>query len=160
MNRRKLTEAQINEIRQKQIDYKTNQALLWFSAAARELKTPPDPMKRRQPKILRHQSREQRIASGLTKDPIRAIYSGSNETETTVDASSLVEQNVRMIGTDATFTREVGPNDNYNDRNYRGGKSTRTQNGGGNKTTYRGRRAYGGGTNRVSLEQLLKEYDL
>ena len=143
-----------NEFNRKQIEDSRNiaeqerkrnesDALIWFTTTSRELKTPTDPMRRRQPKIKRHQSREQRIAEMQTKNPIAAIYGEETEWNETP-----------LLPDDAETTREVGPDDRYNSRiNYRTGKKTETANGEGNKRAYRGRRAYGGGNNRKSFSR-------
>jgi hypothetical protein len=127
-------------------------ALLYFRRAASELKVPPFPLRGYRPKIQRHQSREQQIVSGQTSNPTRAMY----VPESKWNVTPVIDPEKHEL------TREVGPNDRYNSRiNYRTGKKTATATGEGNKTNYRGRRAYGGGNNRPNnktLEQLLEEY--
>jgi hypothetical protein len=123
-------------------------ALLYFRRVAAELKVPPDPMKGRRPKITRMMSREQRIVFGQTANTIRAIYGTESKWNETP-----------LLRDDATTTREVGPNDRYNARqNYRTGKATGEPTV-SNKRAYRGRRAYGGGTNKQRLADLISEYD-
>lgn len=128
-------------------------ALLYFRNLAQELKVPPFPLRGYRPHITRHQSREQRIVSGQTKNPTRAMY----VPETKWNATPVLEDPENHL-----LTREVGPGDQYNDRNFRSGKKTSTATGEGNKTRYRGRRTYGG-SNRSSggksLEELLAEYE-
>lgn len=129
-------------------------ALLYFRRLAVELKVPPFPLRGYRPKVTRMQSREQRIVSGQTKNPTRAMY----VPESDWNATPIINPEEHVL------TREVGPNDRYNSRqNFRTGKATNTANGEGNKTRYRGRRAYGGGSNRStggkSFEQLLAEYE-
>jgi hypothetical protein len=76
----------------------------------RELKLPPYPVKRRQPKVRRMQSRRQRIAESQTRDPIRAMYC----TETQYNATPTKPEEWRG-------TRSPGETEA---RNYRAGKAT------------------------------------
>jgi hypothetical protein len=115
-----------------------NEWLEYIAQAQKELKRPPAPPKRRQPKITRHTSARMRIVGGQTSNPIRAMYQPENE----YNATPLLPEK-------AETTREVGPNDRYNPtEGYRGGKATvePTQS---NKRHAPGRRAYGGGTNKA-----------
>ncbi len=110
--------------------------LEYVQAADREIRRPPATPKRRMPKIARMQSREGRIVSGQSPNTIRAIY----VPESRWNVTPLLDEN-------ATTTREVGPNDQYNPaQNFRSGKATGepTQS---NKTSRRGSRANGGGRN-------------
>lgn len=123
--------------------------LEYIAKAEKELKRPPNPPKRRQPKVTRHQSREARIVSGQTKNPIRAIY----------QPESQYSQTPTINPDEHTLTREVGPADRYNPTGrYRGGKAT-IEPVESNKTRNRGRRANGGGTNKsASADEWLKQY--
>jgi len=62
----------------------------------KELKRPPDPIKRRQPKITRMTSRRMRTVNGQTPNPIRAMYTTENDYNRTP-----------TLPDDATTTREV-----------------------------------------------------
>jgi hypothetical protein len=115
--------------------------LEYVAKLQKDLKKPPVPTKRRQPKITRMKSRRMRIVDGQTPSTIRAIYG----TETKYNATPTIDPK------DHTLTREVGPSDRYNpDEGYRAGKATvePTQS---NKTRYPGRRHNGGGTNKPSV---------
>lgn len=125
--------------------------LQYMAKAEKELKRPPSPPRRRQPKITRMQSRRMRTVSGQTPNAIRAMYT----------VESKYNQTPTISSEDHELTREVGPSDRYNpDEAYRGGKATiePTQS---NKTRNPGRRAHGGGTNKPSAtaEQWLKEFN-
>jgi hypothetical protein len=126
-----------------------NDWLEYIAAAQKEIKRAPAPLKRHKPKVTRHQSRNMQIVSGQTSNPIRAMYQPESRYSVTP-----------TLRDDATTTREVGPNDQYNpSEGYRGGKATvePTQS---NKRNYPGRRHNGGGTNKPSAtaEEWLTEY--
>src|SRR6266571_4741153 len=88
--------------------------LTYFQKADKEIRKPSEPPSRWQPKIVRHQSREQTIVSGQSKNPIKAIYTPESEWSQTP-----------LLREDAVTTREVGPGDRYNsETNYRSGKAT------------------------------------
>lgn len=112
------------------------------AAAERAIGRPPFPTKRRQPKITRHMSRQQRIATGQSPNTIRSIY----VPESKWNATPVINPEEHEL------TREVGPGDDFN-RTYRTGKSTRTATGEGNKRQYPNRRAAGGGNNRRTKAQ-------
>jgi len=115
----------------------------------KELKRPPNPTKRHQPKVTRMQSRRMRTVSGQTPNPIRAIYTVENQ----YNATPTINRE------EHTLTREVGPKDQYNPtEGYRGGKAT-VEPTKSNKTSRPGRRAYGGGNNK-SIDALTEEFKL
>jgi hypothetical protein len=68
--------------------------------AERNIKRPPNPPKRHQPKVTRHQSSRMRIVEGQQKDPIKAIFTPENQFNRTP-----------LAPTDFVGTREVGPGD-------------------------------------------------
>jgi hypothetical protein len=118
----------------------------------KELKRPPNPTKRHQPKVTRHQSRRMRTIAGQTPNPIRAMYTTENE----YNATPLAPEKPTWAGDSG---REVGPKDQYNPtEGYRGGKAT-VEPTKSNKTSHPGRRAYGGGTNK-SIDALTEEFRL
>jgi hypothetical protein len=82
--------------------------------AERNIKRPPNPPKRLQPKVTRHQSSRMRIVSGQQIDPIKAAYQPENQFNRTPLAPS-----------DFVGTREVGPGDvNNSNTNWRTGNMT------------------------------------
>lgn len=95
------------------------------------------PLKRRQPKIKRHASREQRIANRQSPNIVASMY--RLEGKYTM---------LPLLPDGAETTREVGPGDAYNNEaGYRTGKDTspgKVTKGDGNKTATPGRR-YGAG---------------
>jgi len=126
--------------------------LQFIADAERDIKRPPAPPKRRQPKVTRHKSREQRIAESQTKNTVRAVYNPEsmyNQTPTRPET---------FVG-----TKEVGPGDRNNSAtNWRTGNMTIEPSINGNKTTKRPRNPIGqtrsGSTG--NLDELLKEYGL
>lgn len=124
--------------------------LEYVVAKEKELKRPPDPIKKHKPKITRMTSRRMMVVNGQTPNPIRAMYTPENE----------YNQTPVIAPEDHTLTREVGPNDRYNPtEGYRAGKDTSTATGKGNKRNRPGRRANGGGNNK-SIDQLTEEFKL
>jgi hypothetical protein len=80
----------------------------------RQIKKAGRPTKRTQPRIKRHRSRRQAIAESQTKNVVRAQYTLESEWNVTPEFDGDPEE----------LTREVGPSDDKNDRNYRTGKGT------------------------------------
>jgi len=121
--------------------------LEYMAAAERQIKQPPVPPKRRQPKVTRHMSRRQRIALSQSINSVKATYqpeSKYNQTPTLPDG--------------AETTREVGPGDvNNSATNWRTGNMTVEASINGNKVKPRHNHG-GGGKKSENLEQLLKEF--
>ena len=127
--------------------------LEYIAGQERAIGRAPVPTKRRQPKVTRHMSRNQRIASSQTRNPIRAIYkaeSNYNQTPTLPDG--------------AKTTKEVGPGDVNNPAtNWRTGNMTVEPSINGNKVKPGHRHGGGGkskGTLPGELDDLLKEYGI
>jgi hypothetical protein len=113
-----------------------NEWLEYVEAQKKMLKRPPATPKRRMPRITRNTSPAMRRVNSQTPNAIRAMY----VPESKWNVTPLLDEN-------ATTTREVGPNDQYNPASgFRSGKATGEpiQS---NKTTRRGARANGGGKN-------------
>jgi len=86
----------------------------WIAEMEREVKRPPAPPKRRQPRVKRFVSPRQRRALSQTPNPVRAAYVVESYSSLTPLAPS-----------DFVGTKEVGPNDRYNRQSdYRAGKAT------------------------------------
>jgi hypothetical protein len=124
------------------------QLLEEFARRERDIKRVDFPLKAHRPKIIRNQSREQRVAEHQSPNSVHAVY----VPESRWNVTPILEEG-------AFTTREVGPNDRYSDRRSIPAKSTNTANGDGNKTRNSRRRYAGGGSNRKSLAELLKEYE-
>jgi len=74
--------------------------LLWYRREDREIRQPPDPPRRRQPKVARLQSPMQRRVSTQTSNPIRAMYGKESKYNQTPVAPEGAE-----------LTRNIGPHD-------------------------------------------------
>lgn len=72
-------------------------------ATARQIATPPAAVKRRQPKVARHQSTRQRMVSRQTNNPFRAGMMSAKE-------AKRAWERVADVNEDVT-TRNVGPQD-------------------------------------------------
>lgn len=112
----------------------------------RQIKKPPVPPKRRQPKITRHMSPQQRIALQQTPNPIRAIYTPEHE------------RNQTPTNDDLVGTNEVGPGDVHNNV-YRAGKATIESPTGYVKRRYPTRRTGQRGRPAQDMSELMSEYD-
>lgn len=84
----------------------------------REIRKPPVPPSRRQPKVGRLQSKRMRNIQGQTNNPIRAMFQTPEQALRGHEADEVVEENT---------TRNVGPRDNGS--NYCHGKETGTKSG-------------------------------
>src|SRR5712691_3674859 len=89
-------------------------SLLYFAELAKELKVPPFPLRGYRPKIIRHQSQRQRIVSGQSANPTRAIYVPESKWNITP-----IDKHPEKT----YYTREVGPADVHNPSgSFRSGK--------------------------------------
>lgn len=94
-----------------------DQILLRMSRAIRDIKKPPHPSKNRERRVRRTPPR----GSQQTKNYVTSVY------------VTLEEAKRAFIDVNPTVTtREVGPGDRYNDRNYTHGKETNSRNSNGN----------------------------
>jgi hypothetical protein len=113
-----------------------NEWLEYVEAQKKLLKRPPATPKRRMPRITRNESPRMRIVNKQTPNLTRAMYTPENRWNQTP-----------VLPDDSVTTREVGPNDQYNPPGgYRAGKAT-TEPTQSNKTSRKGARAHGGGSN-------------
>jgi hypothetical protein len=94
-------------------------ALLRLRQWQREQQRAPQPLRRRQPKVTRHQSGRMRIASSQTVNTVKAIYAPESQWNTTPLAPE-----------DAKLTRNVGPSD-MNPNGFYPAKATASTEGGG-----------------------------
>jgi hypothetical protein len=125
--------------------------LEYVVAVEKDLKRPPFPIKKHKPKVTRMQSGRMKIIAGQTPNPIRATYTPENE----YNATPIIAEPEKHTWA-GTSGHEVGPNDQYNPaEGYRGGKAT-VEPTKSNKTHAPGRRAYGGGTNKGTTENIDK----
>lgn len=94
-----------------------NEFLARVQKKARELAKPPAPVKRKQPKATRHQSRRMQVVSTWTNNQFKAGF---------VTAEDAAEQWKYVADADEeVLTREVGPGDVHNPTTgYSTGKAT------------------------------------
>lgn len=112
----------------------------------RDIKRPPAPPKRRQPKIIRNMSQNQRIALSQTPNLTRAMYVPESD------------WNQTPVNDDLVGTHEVGPGDVHNNT-YRAGKATIEAPTGYSKSKKRPRRTGQRGRPPKDMTDLLAEYD-
>jgi hypothetical protein len=120
----------------------------YLASAERDIKKPPNPPRRYQPKVTRHMSRNQRIASGQSSNPIQAIYVPESKWSATPTHPE-----------DWKGTKEVGPGD-VNNRTYRAGKATTERQVGYSRTTVRHGHSGRGRPPSKNIDELLKEFDV
>ena len=119
--------------------------LEYIQQTARELKKPPNPPKRRQPKITRMQSSRQSIAESQSPNQVHAIYVPENPR----GATPTKPEDWR--GTMSPGAEQEG--------SYRAGKATTEAPFGYSKETPR-THSHGGGRKPTNISALLKEYDV
>lgn len=112
----------------------------------RDIKRPPSPPKRRQPKIIRNVSPMQRIALNQTPNLVRAMYVPEHE------------RNQTPTNDDLVGTHEVGPGDEHNNV-YRAGKATIESPTGYSKVAKGTRRTGTRGRPPKDMTDLLAEYE-